>query len=447
MNAITSLRAREILDSRGNPTIEVDVVLDGGAMGRAAVPSGASTGTLEALERRDGGFRYGGKGVRDAVAAVQGEIAEALCGMPGDAQAAVDRAMIELDGTPNKSRLGANAVLGVSLALAKAAANDAGVPLYRHLGGEAVTSLPVPMINIINGGAHADNALDLQEFMIVPVGAGSFSEAIRWSAEVMHALKAQLRKQGMSTGLGDEGGFAPDLKGSRAALDLILTAVETAGYKADRDICIAIDAASSEFFDNGTYQLESEGRKCSPDEMVAYYQELLGGYPVISIEDGMQEQDWSGWRSLTDAVGETCQLVGDDLFVTNPALIARGIGEGVANAVLVKPNQIGTLSEVLLAIETARGAGYGCVISHRSGETEDDTIADLAVATGAGQIKTGSLARSERLAKYNRLLRIEEELGARATYPGRAVFAERGRTDGKQNSANDGILTNATGRR
>ena len=426
VSAIASIRAREILDSRGNPTVEVDLQLAGGACGRASVPSGASTGSHEAVELRDGGPRYLGRGVLGAVAAVNGEIAEALRGREAGDQATLDRVMIELDGTPGKSRLGANAILGVSLALAKAAAAEAGQPLYRHLGGADAGTLPVPMINIVNGGAHADNPVDLQEFMIVPAAAESFSEALRRSAEIMHLLKRRLVAAGLSTGLGDEGGFAPDLEGTRRVLEMILMAAEDAGCVPGRDVHVALDAAASEFHREGAYHLTGEGRICSSEELVGYYAGLLDEFPVISIEDGMDEEDWEGWKRLTAEIGSRCQLVGDDFFVTDPARIRRGAEAGAGNAVLIKPNQIGTLTETLEAVGAAREAGYACVISHRSGETEDDTIADLAVATGVGQIKTGSLARSERLAKYNRLLRIEEELGARAVYPGLGVFAGGG---------------------
>ena len=423
MSAISKIHAREILDSRGNPTVEVDVSLESGAFGRAAVPSGASTGAFEAVERRDGGKRYLGKGVRGAVAAVNGEIAREVGGIDAKDQSAVDKAMVALDGTGNKSRLGANAILGVSLAVAKASAADAGRSLFRYLGGDAARMLPTPMMNVVNGGAHADNAVDIQEFMIMPTGAETFSEALRCGAEIMHALKSRFAMAGLSTGLGDEGGFAPDLAGTRDALDHLLAATEAAGYRPGDDVHLALDAAATEFFREGKYHLEGEGKTCRVHEMVAYYEELANAFPIASIEDGMDEEDWDGWKLLTEHVGQRCQLVGDDLFVTNSARIRRGIESRAANAVLVKPNQIGTLSETLAAIRTAKEGGYACVISHRSGETGDDTIADIAVATGAGQIKAGSLARSERLAKYNRLLRIEEELGAAAIYPGKRALA------------------------
>ena len=423
MSAISKIHAREILDSRGNPTVEVDVSLESGAFGRAAVPSGASTGAFEAVERRDGGKRYLGKGVRGAVAAVNGEIAREVGGIDAKDQSAVDKAMVSLDGTGNKSRLGANAILGVSLAVAKASAADAGRSLFRYLGGDAARTLPTPMMNVVNGGAHADNAVDIQEFMIMPTGAETFSEALRCGAEIMHALKRRFATAGLSTGLGDEGGFAPELAGTRDALDHLLAATEAAGYRPGEDVHLAIDAAATEFFREGMYHLEGEGKTCRIHEMVAYYEKLANAYPIASIEDGMDEEDWDGWKLLTERVGQRCQLVGDDLFVTNSARIRRGIESRAANAVLVKPNQIGTLSETLAAIRAAKEGGYACVISHRSGETGDDTIADIAVATGAGQIKAGSLARSERLAKYNRLLRIEEELGAAAKYPGKRALA------------------------
>lgn len=422
MSAIARIRAREILDSRGFPTVEADVQLGSGTAGRAAVPSGASTGSLEAVELRDGGSRYLGKGVRQAVAAANGEINHALCGLEAAAQADIDRAMIALDGTPNKSRLGANAILAVSLAVAKAAAAEAGQPLYRYLGGAGARTLPVPMINIINGGAHADNAVDLQEFMIVPTGATGFPEALRISAEIMHTLKRRLAARGLATGLGDEGGFASEFTSSADALAHIIEAVEAAGYAPGADVHLALDAAASEFYRDGAYHLQGEGRVCSDAELVDYYCALLAEFPIVSIEDGMHEAELPSWHLMTARMGGQCQLVGDDLFVTNPERIRLGIDAEAANAVLIKPNQIGTLTETLAAIAVAREAGYACVMSHRSGETEDDTIADLAVATGIGQIKTGSLARSERLAKYNRLLRINEELGGAAIYPGIGAF-------------------------
>ena len=412
MTAIVDITGREILDSRGNPTVEVDVVLESGASGRAAVPSGASTGAHEAHELRDGGARYGGKGVLNAVEAVNGEIFDAMSGRDAEDQAAFDRAMIELDGTPNKSRLGANAILGVSLAVAKAAAADAGLALFAYLGGVNAKVLPVPMMNVLNGGAHADNDLDFQEFMIMPVAAGSMADAVRIGAEVFHALKARLKKSGLNTNVGDEGGFAPAIGGAREALDLLSQAIGDAGLKAGQDIAIALDAASTEFFAKGKYTLEGKARDSAA--MVRLYEELVAAYPIVSIEDGMAEDDWEGWAALTAALGAKVQLVGDDLFVTNTARLRDGIGRGVANAILVKVNQIGTLTETLDAVETAHRAGYRAVISHRSGETEDSTIADLAVATNAGQIKTGSLSRSDRLAKYNQLLRIEELLGPSA---------------------------------
>jgi len=424
MSAIIDIVGREILDSRGNPTVEVDVVLEDGSTGRAAVPSGASTGSHEAVEKRDGGARYRGKGVLQAVGAVNGEILEALAGTEAGEQKEIDRMLIELDGTENKARLGANAVLGVSLAVAKAAAASAGLALYRYLGGVAAHRLPVPMMNILNGGVHADNPVDIQEFMIMPVAAPSMAEAIRVGAEIYHALAATLKAAGHSTNVGDEGGFAPNVGSSEEALDFVMRAIEEAGYRAGEDVLIALDPAATEFFANGTYVLEGEDRNLAPDEMAAYYERLIGKYPIVSIEDGMAEDDWAGWKSLTDRVGRRCQLVGDDLFVTNPARIARGIAEGVANAVLIKVNQIGTLSEALEAVDMAQRAGYRAVMSHRSGETEDATIADIAVATNCGQIKTGSLARSDRLAKYNQLIRIEQELGPAGAYAGRAALGE-----------------------
>jgi enolase len=423
MTAIVDLFAREILDSRGNPTIEVDCTLEDGSMGRAAVPSGASTGAHEVVEKRDGDKgRYGGKGVRGAVNAVHGELSDALIGLEAEDQEDIDAAMIALDGTPNKARLGANAILGVSLAVAKAAADARGLPLYRYVGGTAARLLPVPMMNIINGGAHADNPIDFQEFMILPVGAASFSEALRWGAEIFQTLKGILHKQGLSTAVGDEGGFAPNLSSATAALDVILQAIDTAGYKAGSEVALALDCASTEFFKGGAYAMEGEGKTLSPAEMAAFLADLTARYPIVSIEDGMAEDDWGGWKALTDAVGAKVQLVGDDLFVTNSARLRDGIAKGVANSILVKVNQIGTLSETLDAVNTAHRARYTAVMSHRSGETEDATIADLAVATNCGQIKTGSLSRSDRLAKYNQLLRIEGELGASALYAGRSVL-------------------------
>ncbi len=423
MSGILDIVAREILDSRGNPTVEVDVVLDSGASGRAAVPSGASTGAHEAVELRDGDkARYLGKGVQKAVAAVNGEIFDALAGLEASEQLDIDQTMIELDGTPNKSRLGANAILGVSLAVAKAAADEADLPLYRYVGGVAAHWLPVPMMNIINGGAHADNPIDVQEFMIMPVGGASFAEGLRMGAEVFHTLKQKLKAAGHNTNVGDEGGFAPNLPSTRGALDFVMQAIEAAGYKPGVDIMLALDAASTEFFKDGKYHLEGEGLTLDPAAMAAYWQKLVGDYPIVSIEDGMAEDDWAGWKLLTDAIGGKVQLVGDDLFVTNPKRLADGIKQGVGNSILVKVNQIGTLSETLEAVELAHKNGYTAVMSHRSGETEDSTIADLAVATNCGQIKTGSLARSDRLAKYNQLLRIEEQLGRAARYPGLAAL-------------------------
>jgi enolase len=426
MSAIADITAREIIDSRGNPTVEVDVVLEGGAMGRASVPSGASTGAHEAHELRDGGERYLGRGVRQAVAAVNGEILSALKGAEIGSQRQVDETLCKLDGTSNKKRLGANAILGVSLAMAKALAAAADEPLYRSIGGEDAVLLPVPMMNILNGGAHADNPIDIQEFMIMPVGAETCAEAVRMGAEIFHTLKKALHDAGHNTNVGDEGGFAPNLASGEQALEFIMRSIEAAGYRPGEDVYLALDAASSEFYRDGVYALEGEGRALDAAGMVAYYADLVARFPIISIEDGMDEDDWSGWKALTDAIGGSCQLVGDDLFVTNTERLARGIDQGIANAILVKVNQIGTLSETLDAIEMAHKANYRAVISHRSGETEDATIADLAVATNAGQIKTGSLARSDRLAKYNQLIRIEEELGARARYAGRAVLPSAG---------------------
>ncbi|MBI3496050.1 MAG: phosphopyruvate hydratase [Proteobacteria bacterium] len=424
MSAIVDIKAREILDSRGNPTVEVDVVLESGACGRAGVPSGASTGTHEALELRDGDKkRYGGKGVLKAVEAINGEIFDALSGLSAFEQEAIDRTMIALDGTPNKARLGANALLGVSLAVAKAAANDLKLPLHRYVGGVHARTLPVPLMNVINGGAHADNPLDMQEFMIVPYGADSMAEAVRIGSEVFHALKKLLKDAGESTNVGDEGGFAPNLKNADAALGFIVKAIEAAGYKPGEHVALAMDPAASEFFRDGKYRLEGDGKTLDAAGMVKLYETLVGRYPIVSIEDGMAEDDWAGWKALTEAIGSRVQLVGDDLFVTNPERIERGIADGVANAVLIKVNQIGTLSETLQAVETAMHRGYGAVMSHRSGETEDATIADLAVATNCGQIKTGSLSRSDRTAKYNQLIRVEEILGPDARYAGRSIFA------------------------
>jgi enolase len=422
MIRISEIRGREILDSRGNPTVEADVTLADGTMSRAAVPSGASTGTREAVELRDGDkSRYLGKGVTNAVANVNGEIRDALVGKDYEDQRALDERMIELDGTENKGRLGANALLAVSLATARAQAQSSGIPLFRHLGDD--TTMPVPMMNIINGGAHADNSVDIQEFMILPVGAPGFSEALRYGVEIFHALKAVLRGKGLNTAVGDEGGFAPDLPSNRAALDTIMEAIEKAGFTAGDDILLGLDVASSEFFEGGQYNLASEGRKFDAGGFSEFLTELADGYPIISIEDGMDESDWEGWRVLTDALGERVQLVGDDLFVTNTAILARGIDEKIANAILIKPNQIGTLSETLDAITMAVDAGYAAVISHRSGETSDSTIADIAVGTQATQIKTGSLSRSDRIAKYNQLLRIEDELGGNARYAARNAFS------------------------
>ena len=423
MTAIVDIHARQILDSRGNPTVEVDVTLEDGSLGRAAVPSGASTGVHEAVEKRDGDkARWGGKGVGQAVASVNGEIADTVVGYDAEDQAEIDGLMIDLDGSDNKGRLGANAILGVSLAVARAAADARGLPLYRYVGGIGATILPVPMMNIINGGAHADNGIDFQEFMVMPVGAPSFSEALRCGTEIFHALKAKLAAQGMSTAVGDEGGFAPNLGSSRAALDVIGEAVESAGYRLGDDVLIALDCAASEFFKDGAYRMTGEGKTLSPDEMAAFLAGLAADYPIASIEDGMGEDDMAGWKALTEQVGDRIQLVGDDLFVTNEARLAQGIKDGIANSILVKVNQIGTLTETIRAVRLAQSSGYTAVMSHRSGETEDSTIADLSVALGCGQIKTGSLARSDRTAKYNQLLRIEEELGESATYPGRAAL-------------------------
>tara|TARA_R110002111_G_scaffold163470_5_gene229709 strand:+ start:1275 stop:2555 length:1281 start_codon:yes stop_codon:yes gene_type:complete len=425
VSKIINIVGREIVDSRGNPTVEADVFLDSGVMGRAAVPSGASTGQREAVELRDGDkSRYLGKGVLKAVAAVNGELRDAVIGMDVTQQAEIDQKMIALDGTDNKARLGANALLAVSMAAARAAANDAGVSLYRYLGGADASVMPVPMMNIINGGSHADNSIDLQEFMIVPVGASSIAEAIRYGAEVFHELKNVLIAQGMNTAVGDEGGFAPDLSSNEAAIEVILTAIANAGYVAGKDIMIAIDAASSEFYHDGMYVLASENRSLTSAEFVDLLADWVEQYPIISIEDGMDENDWAGWKLLTDRIGDKVQLVGDDLFVTNTTILEQGIAQGVANSILIKVNQIGTLTETLAAIAMAKQAGYTAVVSHRSGETEDTTIADLAVATNAGQIKTGSLSRSDRVAKYNQLIRIESELAGAASYPGIKAFKQ-----------------------
>ena len=413
---------REILDSRGNPTVEVEIILDSGAIGRAAVPSGASTGEHEAVELRDGGSRYLGKGVQKAVGYVNGEIADLLVGIDAFQQRGIDRALNELDGTDNKGRLGANAILGVSLALSKAAADEVGLPVWRYLGGPNAHVLPVPMMNVVNGGAHADNSIDMQEFMIMPVGAPSFSEALRWGTETYHTLKKVLHDRGLSTAVGDEGGFAPNLATNEDAIRILIEAIEKAGYRPGDDIAIAMDPAMSELYRDGAYHLTGEGKVLSPAEMVAYWTRIVDSYPVVSIEDGMHEDDWDGWRALTAAVGHKVQLVGDDLFVTNPERLARGIAEGTANALLVKVNQIGTLTETLDAVDLAHRNGYRCMMSHRSGETEDTTIADLAVGTNALQIKTGSLSRSDRVAKYNQLLRIEEQLGTQARYAGRSII-------------------------
>lgn len=423
MTAIIDIIGREILDSRGNPTVEVDVVLEDGALGRAAVPSGASTGAHEAVELRDGDkARYLGKGVTKAVGAVNGEIFEALSGLDVEQQAQIDQIMIDLDGTPNKSRLGANAILGVSLACAKAAANSLDMPLYRYVGGTSARLLPVPMMNIINGGVHADNPIDFQEFMILPVGASSFAEGLRYGAEVFHTLKSELKKAGHNTNVGDEGGFAPNLPSADAALEFVMNAIGKAGYKAGTDIVIGLDCASTEFFKDGKYVYEGEGKTRSISEQANYLADLVGRYPIVTIEDGMSEDDMDGWKEITDLIGNKCQLVGDDLFVTNVKRLAEGIKAGRANSILIKVNQIGTLTETLAAVEMAHKAGYTSVMSHRSGETEDSTIADLAVATNCGQIKTGSLARSDRTAKYNQLLRIEQQLGKQALYGGKAAL-------------------------
>jgi enolase len=429
VSAIQAVTGRQILDSRGNPTVEVEVSLAGGGHGRAAVPSGASTGEFEAVELRDGGNAWAGKGVGRAVANVNGEIAKAVTGLEATDQGAVDRALIELDGTPNKARLGANAILGVSLAVAKAAADEAGRPLYRYLGGEQARILPVPMMNVLNGGAHADNRVDFQEFMVVPVGAERFADALRMGTEVFHALKGWLHGKGLGTAVGDEGGFAPDLGSNEEALEALVEGIRAAGYEPGGDVGIALDPATSELWSDGRYVLEHEGRTLTADELAVYWADLADRYPILSIEDGMAEEDWDGWKILTERLGERVQLVGDDLFVTNPERLRRGIGEGVGNAILVKVNQIGTLTETLEAVRVAREAGYAAVMSHRSGETEDTTIADLAVATGCGQIKTGAPSRTDRVAKYNQLLRIEQELGEAAEFPGRRAFP-RARTAG-----------------
>jgi enolase len=418
--AIEDVIAREILDSRGNPTVEVEVILEDDSFGRAAVPSGASTGAFEAVELRDGGDRYGGKGTQKAVAAVESQIAQRIVGLDAADQRLVDQEMLDLDGTPNKANLGANAILGASLAVARAASMSAGLPLFRYVGGPNAHLLPVPMMNILNGGSHADSNVDIQEFMIAPIGAATFREALQHGAEVYHALKAVLKQQGLATGLGDEGGFAPNLSSNRAALDLIAQAIESAGFKVGEDIALALDVAASEFFSDGSYTFE--GGQKSAAEMTAYYAELVASYPIVSVEDPLDEDDWDGWKTITDELGDKVQIVGDDLFVTNVDRLQRGIDGGQANALLVKVNQIGSLTETLDSVDLAHRNGFRCMMSHRSGETEDTTIADLAVATNCGQIKTGAPARSERVAKYNQLLRIEEELGSRATYPGRAAF-------------------------
>ena len=423
MTTIIDIHAREILDSRGNPTVEVDVILEDGTLGRAAVPSGASTGAHEAVEKRDGDKkRFKGKGVLEAVAAVNGELADALVGFDATEQEALDATMIEIDGTPNKGRLGANAILGISMATAKAAADACGQPLYRYIGGTYAKTLPVPMMNIINGGEHADNPIDIQEFMIMPVSAGNIRDAVRMGSEIFHTLKGELSTAGLSTGIGDEGGFAPNINSTRDALDFILKSIEKAGYKPGEDIMLALDCAATEYFKDGAYVFAGEGKTLSSDENVAYLQALVDDYPILSIEDGCSEDDWDGWTALTDTLGDRVQLVGDDLFVTNPVRLAKGIEIGAANSLLVKVNQIGTLSETLEAVEMAHRAQFTSVMSHRSGETEDATIADLAVATNCGQIKTGSLARSDRLAKYNQLIRIEEMLGETATYAGKSIL-------------------------
>ena len=426
MTAIIDVHGREILDSRGNPTIEVDILLEDGSFGRAAVPSGASTGAHEAVEKRDGDkSRYLGKGVLQAVDSVNVEIAEAIVGLEAEDQEELDAALIDLDGTPNKSRLGANAMLGVSLAVAKAAADARGLPLYRYVGGVSARTLPVPMMNIVNGGAHADNPIDFQEFMVMPIGADSIAEAVRWGAEIFHTLKKDLADAGLSTSVGDEGGFAPKLASTTDGLDFVMKSIERAGYKPGDDVVLALDCASTEFFKNGRYEMTGEGKSLTSAEMTDYLANLCARYPIKSIEDGMAEDDFEGWKLLTERLGKTVQLVGDDLFVTNPARLRDGIARGLANSLLVKVNQIGTLSETLEAVDAAHRARYTAVMSHRSGETEDSTIADLAVATNCGQIKTGSLARSDRLAKYNQLIRIEEELGTAATYAGKSIFLNK----------------------
>ncbi len=426
MSIIEQVIGREVLDSRGNPTVEVEVLLDSGAVGRAIVPSGASTGTFEAVELRDGGDRYGGKGVERAVANVNGEIAAILEGADALDQRAVDLALIDADGTPNKARLGANAIVGVSLATAKAAADELGLPLFRYVGGSDAHVLPVPMMNVVNGGVHADNSIDFQEFMIMPVGAASFSEALRWGVETYHALAGVLKKRGLSTSVGDEGGFAPNLGSNEEAVQVLVQAIESTGRAPGTDVAIAMDPATSEFYRDGAYVLAGEGRTLSPDEMVAYWVDLVGRYPIVSLEDGMAEDDWDGWAALTSAVGDRIQLVGDDIFVTNEERMRRGIDAGIANAVLIKFNQIGSLTETLGTMSLANRSAYACVMSHRSGETEDTTIADLAVATNCGQIKTGAPARSDRVAKYNQLLRIEEMLGESAAFRGADALASRG---------------------
>lgn len=428
MTAIIDLHGREILDSRGNPTVEVDVLLEDGSFGRAAVPSGASTGAHEAVELRDGDKgRYLGKGVTRAVEAVNGEISDALLGLDAEDQRDIDLAMLSLDGSDNKGRLGANAILGVSMAVAKAAANARGLPLYSYIGGISAHVLPVPMMNIVNGGEHADNPIDIQEFMIMPVGAPTLAEAVRWGAEVFHTLKKALHDKGLSTAVGDEGGFAPNLSSTRAALDFVMQSIEQAGFKPGEDIALALDCAATEYFQDGFYEMTGEGISLSPEENAAWLADLCDAYPIVSIEDGMGEDDFAGWHALTARIGDRVQLVGDDLFVTNPKRLEMGIGKGLANSLLVKVNQIGTLTETLQAVDMAHRAGYTCVMSHRSGETEDATIADLAVATNCGQIKTGSLARSDRLAKYNQLIRIEEELGDSAAYAGKGCFGRLAR--------------------
>ena len=423
MSAITHVHARQILDSRGNPTVEADVRLESGAFGRAAIPSGASTGEHEAVELRDGGEAFGGKGVLRAVAHVDGEIADAVRGREAGDQEGLDRALIELDGTDTKARLGANAILGVSLAVARARASELGQPLWRYLGGEQANLLPVPMMNVLNGGAHADNPVDFQEFMIAPLGASSFEQAVRMGAETYHQLKGTLRSRGLATGVGDEGGFAPALHNNEAPLELLVAAIEAAGYRPGEEIAIALDPAASEFFSDGAYRLAGEDRVLSSEQMVDYWEQLVDRYPIVLIEDGMAENDWDGWARLTERLGDRVQLVGDDIFVTNPAILRRGIDAGIANSILIKLNQIGTLTETLETMALAREAGYRCFVSHRSGETDDAFIADFVVATGAGQIKTGAPARGERVAKYNQLLRIEEELGDRARFAGRAAVA------------------------